>query len=143
MEKLWSAIWDKLSNDATLITMTGYTTATRSIKRGNSSKKIAFSDTVLRAVTFQQWTNVRYMKTSTAPIRDITVLFSCWSKKNDLQCVQLRDYLMTLLDGVDLSNADMFNYYSEYDDFSPPPYYDKDEKSWRIDLRFRFRVILL
>ena len=28
MEKLWTAIWNKLINDATLVSMTGYTTST-------------------------------------------------------------------------------------------------------------------
>ena len=142
MEKLWTALWNKLSGDATLISMTGYTTTTKSIKRSNTTTNILFSTTVTKAVTFNEWTDVRADRSSTSPIRDVTFLLVCWSKKNDLECVQLKDYLITLLDGADISDASVLNYHSEYDDFASPPYYDKEELAWRIDVRFRFKCAL-
>jgi len=142
VEDLLKAVWVKLSTDATLITMTGYTTTTKTIKRANTTTDIKFSTTISKAVTFQEWTDVRTSKTSTGNMHDITYMFVCWSNKNDLECIQLKDYLLTLLNGVDLTNSDIKNYYSEYDDFCTPAYYDKEELAWRIDCRFRFKVVL-
>lgn len=142
MEKLWQSLWNKLSTDTTLISMTGYTTTTKTIKRGNTTSNILFSTTVTRAVTFQEWTDVRTERSSTCPMRDITFLLVCWGKKNDLECVQLKDYLITLLDGADLSDTNILNYHTEFDDFCSPPYFDKEELAWRIDLRFRMKVVL-
>ena len=142
MEKLWIALSEKLSTDATLISMTGYTTSTNTIKRSNTIDDIAFSSTVTEAVTFGQWTKIRISPATTDPLKNVTFLVVCWSKKNDLKAMQLADYLEILLDGVDLSNADIQNFYSEYDDFTSPPFYEKDENIWRVDLRFRFVVAL-
>jgi len=142
MQALWTAIWNKLSNDSTLVSLINYTSSTNTLKRGNSCKKISFSTTKPEAVTFQEWTDVRTNKTSNDGMRDITVLFVCWSKRSDSKSDILADYLITLLDGVDISSDDLLNYYSDYDDFRSSPYYDDDEKAWRIDIRFRFKVVL-
>jgi len=142
MKELWQALWVKLTGDTTLKSMVDYSTSTRTIKRGNTLLNIVFSSSVTRAVTFYEWTDVRSERSSTAPIRDVTFMIVCWSKNGDLEAVELKDYLITLLDGADISDADILNYHSEYDDFSTPPYYDKEEQAWRIDLRFRFRVAL-
>lgn len=141
MKKLWIALTNKLRGDTTLVSMTGYTSATNTIKRANSLENIVFSETVTRAVTFQEWTDVRTSKSSTDDMRDITMMLVCWSKTGDLEAVELKDYLISLLDGADISDANLLNYYSEYDDFSSAPYYDADEQAWRIDIRFRFKVV--
>ena len=142
MEKLIKALWTKLSTDTILKSMTGYSTTTKTIKRANTTTDIKFSDTVTRAVTFELWTDVRTTRSSTCPMRDITFMLVCWSKKNDLECIQLKDYLITLLDGADLTNTDIKNWHSEYDDFVSPCYFDKEELAWRCDIRFRFKVAL-
>jgi hypothetical protein len=143
MEKFWEALYVRLSNDPTLCIMTGHTASLPMIKRGYSTENIKFSEIRTRAVTFQQWTDIRSNRSSTSPLRDITILFVCWGKKNDKEVCSLKDYLITLLDGCDLSNASLKNYHSEYDDFCSPPYYDKEELAWRMDIRFRFKVVLL
>lgn len=143
MELLWEAIWNKLINDNDLISMTGYTTTTKTIKRGNSTEKIKFSETVTRAVTFQEWTNVRSNRSSTSKIEDVTFLFVCWGKQNDKEVASLTDYLKVLLDGCDLTNASLRNLHSEYDDFTSPCYYDSNELCWRCDIRFRFKCALI
>ena len=145
MEDLWKALWLKLSTDPTLIIMTKYTTTTKTIKRSNTTSEIIFNNTtgVTRAVTFGEWSDVRNTRSGNEGLRDITFMVVCWSKYNDLQCVQLKDYLITLLDEVNLTNSDLHNAYSEYDDYSSPPYYEDTEKAWRIDLRFRFICKLL
>lgn len=142
MEKLWNALFTKLTNDATLISMVDYSISTNTIKRGNSSENINFSEDVTRAVTFQEWTDAKSSKSSTGKMRDITFMLVCWSKNGDLEAVQLKDYLISLLDDSDISDANIKNYFTEYDDFSSPPYYDNDEQCYRIDLRFRFKVVL-
>ena len=143
MKDLWTAIFQKMVNDTTLVSMTSYTINTNTIKRGNSLHDIQFSSTVNRAVTFQQWTDTRSSRSSTNNMKDITVLFSCYSKKGDIQCIELSDYLQTLFNECSLTNASINNFYSEFDDFVTAPYYDKDEQVWRIDLRFRFKVSII
>lgn len=143
MKDLWIALLEYLIADSTLVSMTGYTTSTNTISRSNSIEEIKFSDTVTRAVTFQQWTDTRTSESATDNMKDITVLFVCYSKSGDLEAIELSDYLQTLLEGVSLTNSDIHNYYSAFDDFVSPPYYDKDEQVWRVDLRFRFKVALL
>ena len=145
MEKLWEALWNKLTNDATLVSMTKYTTTTKTIKESNNTNSIKFNITsgVTRAVTYGEWTDVRNTRAGNEGLRDITFMLVCWSKINTLECVQLKDYLITLLDEVNLTNTEVHNPYSEYDDFCTPPYWDKEENMWRIDLRFRFICKLL
>ena len=143
MKDLWTALWEYLIADSTLVSMTGYTSSTYSIKRADDVEKVRYSSTVTRAVVFGQWTDTRTSKSSTNNMKDITVLFSCYSKQSGLKAIELSDYLQVLLSEVRLTNSDINNYYSEFDDFVSAPYYDDKEQVWRVDCRFRFKVSLI
>jgi hypothetical protein len=143
MELLWESLYSFLTSDSILLLMTGHTSEYEMIKRGNSASEIPFSGTRTRAICFQEWTDVRINKSATSNIRDITFLFCCFGKQNDKEVCSLKDYLIILLDGANLTNVNVKNFYTQYDDFSSPPYFEKAEHVWRIDLRFRCTVKLL
>ena len=76
MEDLWKALWAKLSGDATLVSMVGYTTTTKTIKRSNNTRSIAFTNLVTRAVTFGEWADARLNRSSTSGLRNISFMIS-------------------------------------------------------------------
>ena len=139
MTLIWKALYDKLVGDATLVDLLKHTSNFLMIQRGINAQKIPFSETRTEGVTFREWTSKKEGKGETN-LRDITIMISSYSRKNDYYADVVNERIIIILDGVKITNDDLLCYHSEWDGFATPTYWDEESNAWRIDSRFRFIV---
>ncbi len=147
MTELYSAIYTKLANDATLVGLLGHTEDDRRIRRGWQPCL-----TPLPCVTFDRWSGVLTpvaQELGNRQPHEIMVRFSIWAPETvpsggtvgaDLLVGKIEAALIDALHGRDIGTADLRAWYCRYDDFSPSVEFDEELRAWTQVLRFKCMV---
>ena len=137
MKYLYQGVAEILTNDADLIALLEYTATNDRIRRGyttegNWNKLVAF---------YVQPETVN--NDFTAKIREVPLIVRVYDRVKDLNCSDIAERIITLLDGADLSVAGKIHVYNcSYTGALIPLKWDDKLKSLEKVLRFQtvFRV---
>lgn len=137
MKDIWKAVYTKLKSDATLTTMLGFDASTnQNIYLMNPQQSLIGSHT--KALIYGRLIAERmYTGNDTHKIRRYFITLTSLDKENDLNCSDVLERAIEVLDNHDIS-IDNFHCYSCYwDAFTTPIHWDEENKVYRQDCRFR------
>ena len=130
---LWKMIWDCLSGDAPLIALLGHTSSNSHI--GRIQQKEHLNDPCL---TFGQQTLAKIPNNDQPRILSLRRLYfqlNAYSEKSDAIAANVMEIALEAIVGERLN----YNIYKtepiDWDQFLTAPYWDEDEKNYRVDSR--------
>lgn len=121
---------DTLTSNVILITAIG---AASNIRRYSQRSSITEKGVVFRIQTNGGLVNEDQVKI--VSIRRMTVQLSALHVTSDIEVVNISEYIINALVGKRMLHGGYKTNPIQYDGFMSNPYFDENEKKWRVDLR--------
>ena len=135
---LWTMIYQCLTGDATLVAALGHTAAAPHIGRiwqrsSLNDPSIVFGQKVLSPLADNDQPRI-------LTLRNVYVDLLSLSIASDAIASENMDYALEAIVGEVLSYSGYKTNPIEWDSFQSPPYYDEDEKKYRVDARLKIII---
>lgn len=135
---LWKMIWDCLTANSTLTTALGHTSSNPHIGRISQKQQLAnpcltFGQIVLSKIPDNDQPRI-------LTLRRVFFQLSTYSEKSDAIAANLMELTLQAIVGEQLSYAGYITNPVDWDEFTSAPYFDENEKTYRIDSRIKIII---